>query len=194
MEALKIDEEGWLYNLAKFGGLTDSRKVADRQARKENDLIRELYDKDGVKYDDYIYQLKPEWRDVNFCDFTRFVLKGVFISIAVFVFCLVCVAFVSIGTAGLLAPVLGFALHDRFWQGAQLVGCAEWGLFSFVLIWYGISKLWKYYREKRSYYVSTDEELSKEIEKLESKLEKRKLRAAFWQSIRSKTCFKVDFQ
>lgn len=200
MKALDIKENGWLTKLAKLGGMRDDFEVKDRGIVKDNKIVDNLYEEGHISYQEAYARKKDIWRQINFCEYVRYVIRGVLVGLAAITCCLVVGTFTICASYALIAWV--FSDHTLFkipfWQAMLALGVIAYSVAGIAALWYFGKKRFDAWRNKRNSEQSALEKLdsfkvNRALE-LEMKLERRQVRAAFWGAIRNKTCFKVNFK
>ena len=199
MEALVVKERGILFKIARFGKMDEDGYITDKGIEKQNKLLRELYHGDAITSLEYTARKQDSWRPVNFCEFSRYVLWGVFLGLA------------AVVTVGALATwVIGGTVATIYWlftghvwaivnnghgwySGFVFSGLFLWAMLVVAGIGWGIDAGIRTYRKIRRKRLNVAMQ-APEIAKVEERLRRRQLRRAFWDSIRNKTCFKIKFE
>jgi hypothetical protein len=202
MKALNINQQGWLFKLAKFGGMSEDGQVTDWHIRRTNKLLLKMREEEVIDAREYYERRKCEERDINFCEFTRKVLRGVALGMFLAVVGLSLAFNTIFGTAALFIRFFGnqAILKEKFWHGMLATGTVQWILMLIVAVLFLGCYLNENIPRWREKYrrVQTADELRKrkeeESDRLNAKLAKREVRSAFWAVVHNKACFKVDFE
>lgn len=199
MNALKIKKSGFLRKLARQGGLPSDGMVPDKTNLKYNRLLWAQYEAKEISYVQMKEQQRDSERPVDFCDFTRYALIGVikwlFISIAV------CVV-----SAFGIGPMLGFIFACAKWaigygfslNKYQEAGGFVWACVATVGLIIAFTmkrdKIFDFLSRPLQRFKSNKSYEERKLDKAQAAYNRAEVAKAFVQSMKGKTCFKMEFE
>lgn len=188
MKTLEIKLDGWLHSVAKIGGMKGNF-VEDKTIEKQNRILRKLYNDDHIDQDEYYEKLRDSTRPINFCEFTRHVLFGcLFVALCTSVAGTVTFWWIQ-GTWVLLSWAFhGFGVMTNDVK----MSLTMWGVVFVLGAIISATVFLRKWREEMGYRGESVD--SKTARKLREKYRRREIRSAFWESIRNKTCFKMQIK
>jgi hypothetical protein len=189
MRALKIDPNGWVFKLATFGGFPEDGITLDKGIVKQNKLLYSLYLASNMGASEYQSRKKDEYRPANFCEFSRAIVWGIIVGLAIAIMIFSIAFAVIVGTGADIVWLASKLLHGHFYQVTwkEVIGFVVWGMAAF----FGACMLAEYWSKQ---WKLNRKESPEEADELEEKIRKKELRQAFWGAIRNKTCFKVELK
>lgn len=196
MKALEINRGTILHKLATMGGMSDSGYRVDKVARKHNDLLRSLMCTGAISYQEFDERQKKERRPVDFCEFTRHVLLGALLAVFVGTVFAAAAGLVVSGTYGLIFWAFHWISSGIMAEMSvfAVLGSIEWSACLFVLLVMFIRGQLAMYQVRKDNRVVNESDRAAKAKRIQEKLRKREIRAAFWGAIRNKTCFKLTIK
>jgi hypothetical protein len=198
MKALQVKKNGWLWKLAREGGLPADGMVTDKANVKYNRLLRAKHDANEITYTQRNEMMRDSERPIDFCDFTRYTLLGGLKYLILALMASMIFAFMVLPVLDfLLLWAIGglFGMHwgelSQFQQLGQIESAVASGIgLVTAVLWHRKSIcrfIAKPFRSKnpKPYY-------QRDMEKAQVAYDRAEFRKAFVQSMKGKTCFKMD--
>lgn len=196
MNALKIKKSGLLWKLARQGGMPTDGMVPDKTNLKYNRLLRAQCDADEISYDQMKSQTRDSERPIDFCDFTRFSLIGI-IKWLVAVIAVFLIGLFVIGPAlGFLFAVAKWALGfgwslNKYQEAGGYILCTSAVVGSVIAFAVFREEIFEFIKRP---FKSNKSYQERRLEKAQAAYNRAEVTKAFVQSMKGKTCFKMEVE